>query len=367
MNSKQYFSDLNYSLGNEDTGFEVELLKELKPKKILSIAGCGSRLLPLTACAPDLVIGLDVAIQQLYITKLREECIKTFDHNDYLLFWGFPPYGAYDYGSKRKKLFQSLKLEADVKDYFTSLFEKHSYGPLLYLGKWEKTFAILSQAVRLLLGKEAKTLFEFDQLDEQIEYYHSKFPMKKWKSIIFMLGNKSVFNALLYRGDFIKKNVPESHFDYYFENFQRLFTQGLARESFFAHLCFFGKLIHEDGNTIEADEAVYVQMQKALRSKTQIDLVSLDLFSAADKYKGHNLDFLSLSDVPSYFSGESERLFLQKCKETLSPEGVIVVRSYLREPEAMLDGLVDITPKFGHLIARERVQMYRIKIYQRGV
>jgi S-adenosylmethionine-diacylglycerol 3-amino-3-carboxypropyl transferase len=366
MTTKQYFSDLNYSLGNEDTGFEVELLKILKPKKVLSIAGCGSRLWPLGAHGAEQVIGIDVAPQQIFISELRLEGIKTFSHEEYLKFWGFPPFGAYDYSHERRELFGRLKLSTECRDYFHSYLERINWGPLLYEGKWEKTFALLSKVVRLVLGKDYDGLFQHHELSEQVSYYESSFPLKKWKSVLYILGNKAVFDALLYKGDFIKKNVPESHFEYYFQNYERLFTQVVARSSFFAHLCFYGKLNHSDGNTVEAHKDVFERMKAVYNDGAKAELKKLDLLSAANEHQGAQLDFLSLSDVPSYFSGDLEQNFMQELRGTLSDNGVVVVRSYLREPEANLDGYADITPRFGELIAREGVQMYRIKVYQKA-
>jgi len=365
MSSKKYFSDLNYSLGNEDTGFEVELLRTLKPKKVLSIAGCGSRLWPLAAHGAQKVIGIDVAPQQLAISELRLEAIKKLTHREYCLFWGFAPFAAYDYSFERKELYQKLELSSSTQKYFDQWFEDHQWGSVLYAGKWERTFALLSKLVRAMLGKDYDKIFSFRTVEEQNSFYQSDFPMKKWKAVLFLLGNKTVFDTLLYKGDFIKKNVPESHFDYYFSNFEQLFTQVRVRDSFFAHLCFHGEIKHEDGNTIEADPVVFEQMKAAFKDGCYAILEPLDLLSAANKYCDEGLDFLSLSDVPSYFSGDIEKNFMQELKKTLNTGGVAVVRSYLREPEADLTGYIDITPKFSDIIRTERVQMYRIKIYQK--
>lgn len=365
MSSKKYFSDLNYSLGNEDTGFEVELLRVLKPQNILSIAGCGSRLWPLAAHGAKKVIGIDVAPQQLAISELRLEGIKKLTHKEYLIFWGFAPYAAYDYRFERKNLYKKLELSSETKKYFDRWFEENHWGSVLYAGKWERTFALLSKLVRAMLGKDYAKIFEHRTLESQNSFYHSDFPLKKWKAVLFLLGNKTVFDTLLYKGDFIKKNVSESHFDYYFNNFEQLFTQVLVRDSFFAHLCFHGEITHEDGNTIEADPVVFEQMKKAFSSGCLGVLEPLDLLSAAAKFKNEGLDFLSLSDVPSYFGGDIEKNFMQDLKASLNPGGVAVVRSYLREPQADLSGYVDITPQFSEMIRREGVQMYRIKIYQK--
>ena len=44
--TEKYFKSLNYSLGNEDTTFEVEMVKKLNPKKVLAVAGSGCHDVP---------------------------------------------------------------------------------------------------------------------------------------------------------------------------------------------------------------------------------------------------------------------------------------------------------------------------------
>jgi S-adenosylmethionine-diacylglycerol 3-amino-3-carboxypropyl transferase len=362
--AQKYFSGLNYTLGNEDTGLEVSMIKSLKPKNIFAIAGCGSRALPLLIEGAEKLWCVDVAREQLLLTQLRLKTIESLSYEDFLLFWGFPPYAAYDYSKRRREIFDSLTLDKDVRDFFLRVFAHHRWDSLLLLGKWEKTFSILSKGLRLLLGKEFDKLFSFDRLDEQISYYETSFPMKRWKAVIFGLGNKSVFNALLYKGDFIQKNVPEGHFDYYFEAFQRLITLGLARKSFFMHLCFHGKITHPDGNTIEADREVFEACKAARERGSEVRFIQNDLKGAMAELKDAKLDFLSLSDVPSYFSGDAEKNFLQWLRPTLAPGAVVVIRYYLRIADADETGFVDITPRFSSEISEERVQMYRIKVLQ---
>ncbi len=75
-------------------------------------------------------------------------------------------------------------------------------------------------------------------------------------------------------------------------------------------------------------------------------------------------DFLSLSDVPSYFQGDLERDFMQKIKPGLLPGAIIVSRYYLRKSDCDLSGFVDITASYTKIIELEKVQMYDIRIYQ---
>lgn len=357
--TKKYFSELNYTLGNEDTRLEVEMVKKLRPKSIFSIAGCGSRALPLLQDGVERLVCADVSVHQLYITELRRESIRVFSFQDFLLFWGFPPYGSYDYSHKRRELFYTLNLSDDANVYFLELFKEMAWKSILYTGKWEKTFKILAKINRSVLGKNYARIFDFFHIGDQARYYENEFPMKKWQMVLFILGNKAMFNALLYKGDFIKKNISESYLDYYENAFEHLMSEQLARESYFMHLCFFGEISHADGNPVEATEANFLCVKKNLQN-AKVELCAKDLVSAV-KTEGP-FDFLSLSDVPSYFSGDMEKNFLQDIKSGLSKEAVVVIRSYLRIPDCDESGYVDITPQFGPEIFEEKVQMYRVKV-----
>ena len=361
---KKYFSDLNYTLGNEDTKMEYEMIKSLKPKNVLTIAGSGSRALPLVHKGLENLYCVDVSRPQLFLTELRKETIKSLSHHDYLAFWGFPPYAAYDYSIKRREIFEGLELSYDCKSYFNKVFSEVKWGSILYLGKWERTFGVFAKIVQKFFGKDFDQLFKYHNQADQIHYYSNDFSMRKWKTILFMLGNKSVFNALLYKGDFIKMNVPQSHFEYYFEAFERLITHSRARDSFFLNLCFFGKLNHEDANTIEAKEECFNTMKKALNAKSLVHFLNHDLISASEKVEKNSIDFISLSDVPSYFGGDLEKNYLQQLKPCLKKGAVLVLRSYLRVPESDLSGFVEVTPKYSDIIAKETVQMYIVQVFE---
>ncbi|PIP89600.1 MAG: hypothetical protein COW01_11525 [Bdellovibrionales bacterium CG12_big_fil_rev_8_21_14_0_65_38_15] len=364
MSSPKYFNSLNYSLGNEDTSFEVGIVNQLNPKNILSIAGCGSRALPLLSCQPDKLVCVDLVESQLALTRLRMTCYLHLNFEQFLIFWGFPPYAAYDYSLERKKLFSKIELSAEDRTYFAPIFEANKWKSILYLGKWEKTFQTLSKALRFIMGKDYDRILSFHSLEEQIHYYENDFPQKRWDAVLFLLGNKPVFNALLYKGDFIKKNVPETHFEYYQSSFDQLFRNGLVRESFFANLCFFGHIAHQDGNTIEAQTINFHAVKSSLESGSKVLTLKKDLLSAAKDFK-EDLEFVSLSDVPSYFSGDIEKNYAQELLPSLRKGALVVLRSYLRVPESNWNGYTDVTTRYSSEISKEKVQMYRIQVFEK--
>lgn len=357
---QKYFSGLNYTLGNEDTSVEIEMIKELQPTHIFSICGSGGRSLPLMHSKASILSLSDLSKEQLQLAELRLATYRDLEYEQFLMFWGYYPYSDNNHKAERKDLFSLVTLKPETREFFAEVFNEIEYDSLLYLGKWERTFAVFAKINRVLLGADFDRILRFDNLEEQVEYYRTKFPMKRWKALIHVLGNKAMFNALLYKGDFITKNSPLSHFDYYFQSFDRLFTRDLAQKSFFLQLCFYGKIKSLLGVPVEAQKENY---QRVHDSKTGVDYVQEDFVSFLAKGE-RQYDFLSLSDVPSYFQGDLERDFMQKIKPGLRPGAVIVNRYYLRKSECNLDGYVDITENYLKLIELEKVQMYDIRVYK---
>ncbi|HAZ14521.1 MAG: hypothetical protein A2X86_15430 [Bdellovibrionales bacterium GWA2_49_15] len=366
--SNQYFSGINYSLGNEDTTLEYELCRQHKPKVTVAIAGSGGRSLPLLAFS-DKLFAVDVSKEQLALTELRALSYQHLDHYSFLKFWGYPPFGEYDYSNYRRVILNELPLTHQTRSYFHEVFGPINYASILYLGKWERTFQILSKGLRLLLGRDYGRILSFHSLEDQKAYYDHEFPMAQWKAVLFLLGNKSVFNALLYKGDFVKKSLTESYFQFYFDAFESLFKHQLARRSFFVNLCFFGKINHEDGNPLEVRATTFNEMKPRLQNlEKDLMYINQDILgglATIDQQHGPGgVDFLSISDVPSYFTGDLEKNFLTKIRPSLRSGGLVSVRYYLNVLEPSLEGFQDVTDQYRDLITRECVQMYRIKIYK---
>ena len=67
--SSQFFNKLNYTMSNEDTQFEYDLL-DYNQGHVLCIAGSGSRVIPLLAKKPKRLSISDYSIEQLALTSL---------------------------------------------------------------------------------------------------------------------------------------------------------------------------------------------------------------------------------------------------------------------------------------------------------
>ncbi len=360
MSKVEYFYDLNYSLANEDTSYERNITLINKPTKILSVCGSGSRCFPLLHANTKELHIVDLSIQQIYLAKLREQSIINLSYDDFLRFWGYAPFAVDENNDWRHQQYEKFLFDPVAKRYLDSLFEKTKWRSPLYYGKWERTFIFFSKIVRKFLGSStAEKLFSFDNLEDQQDYINSKFPALRWTLILTILGNKSMFNALLYKGDFIKKNIKEGYVHYYSEAFAHLMRENLAKNSFFLQLCFLGRVKYPEGNLIEANKDCFEEMKQSLKD-CKVQYHHGDLIAEIKKQK--DIDFISLSDVPSYFSGKLEKDFLQDIKPSLSKGALLVNRNYLRIPEANRKSFADISNNYRKYENIEAVQMYRIEV-----
>lgn len=356
-----YFNNLNYTFGNEDTTLEYEILPE-SSKHTVAIAGSGSRILPLLAKNPELVTCVDTSIQQLQLAELKIGSLRALAYKEFMAFWGYPPHQITP--GERKKLFQKIQLSAATHTSINRLLEENRWETVLYAGRWEKTLARLSQLTKLFTGDKGAKLFNQTVSAEYFSYLEKEFPQKAWTLAVKLFGNATVFNTLLYKGHFPVKNIPERLPDFYLRTFNRLFRQGPARNNFLLQLLFFGKLVYPEGRPIECDPEIFSLAQAGLRKATVVyahdDIVNL--ISQSNKA----IDFVSFSDVPSYYQGDIESTFLQKIYHGLSRNCLLVIRNYLRVPENLnVHGYENITPQFKQVIDREKVQMYIINILRK--
>ncbi|MFK7823299.1 MAG: DUF3419 family protein [Oligoflexales bacterium] len=366
MNNKAYFSKLNYTLANEDSSLEYQMVKELKPERVLSVCGSGGRALPLAAHTRKDLVCCDMAEEQLLLGKHRM-ATYSLDFRDFLMYWGFAPFSTTENRGIRQEIFSQLTLDEKTRAYFDDLYHQIEYEGILYHGSWEKTFTGVPLTLKRLIGGSYDKIFNFTDLEEQKRYFDKALEDSLWLAVPRMVlkafGNAAFFNAFLYKGNFAKKNIPESHYEIYRKAYRRLFYQGLTRENFFLQLSFLGRIAYPEANPVEAKEEFFPEIVLGLK-QCHVTFEKKDIIDCAvEATEGFN--FVSFSDVPSYLSGISERDYLQRLKNGLRHNALVVVRCYLRIPENTdLSGYEDVTEKYQNLIDAEQTQVYRIFVYQ---
>lgn len=356
----KYFNKLNYSLGDEDSIIEYEILP-FGCKNVFAIAGSGGRVLPLLARQPASLSCIDILEEQLFLTELRIESIRTLGYENFCAFWGYPPFEISPV--ERQEIFEKIDLSVNAKKYLRAFFSKNKWSKIIYMGKFEKMLSQLSAINKLITGKRGQKIFLTNTLDEQTLYFRRQFPHFQWKIVLSLLGNSTVLNSILYKGDFPKKNIAGSTY----KNFERIFNSIFftipVKDSFFAQMAFFGKIKFPSGNLLEANREYFYKIKEGAE-KTRINYIQGDIISIIKQNK--EIDFVSLSDVPSFINGEIEKTYLQEIKESLTKNCLVIVRGNLRvtTPDYANYELMD--ESFNNVFKKETTQLWKTNVYRRN-
>jgi S-adenosylmethionine-diacylglycerol 3-amino-3-carboxypropyl transferase len=334
----EYFSDLNYTLANEDTQIEYRLMPD-NAKAVFSVAGSGARCLPLIAKNPDEIHVVDMSVSQLYLCELRYQAAKVLTYEEWLYFLGYRG-GLQDgslEGDTRLELFERIQLSTEAYKYWTDRKQGWEKRGFILLGRWEGHFQKLGKIFKDYLKCDFSGIFKAQNLPEQIDLYDKTWPHVRWKSFLRILASEYVFNKFLYKGHFAGKSShkTESRPPYQLveEEFKRVFTTQLARKSYFMQILFLGEIRYEEGLPLEAHRRIFEAI-KAANTKVHYHLGNL-----LDVLPKTAFDFISLSDTISYIPTDRAEKILQDLHPK-TPKGTrVVIRSFMRAPQDIaLDG-----------------------------
>lgn len=356
--SKSYFKTLNYTLTNEDSEIEWSILPE-NTDYVLTIAGSGSRVIPLLAKNPKNICCVDLSKEQLLLTEFRIEALRMLDYEEYLKLLGYLSTSQ----NERKGLFNKLDIRIELKNFMIQIYTNNHWRGIIYTGKWEKSFIKISKLGFILKKSKLLNLFLCNTLEEQQLFINTSFPQKRWKLILFIVGNAKMFNYLLYKGFFPKININFSYFEFYQKNFERLFKNSLAKDNFFLQFLFFGKILFPNAYCFEVQPQIFHTAKLSLNN-CQITYQEGCIIEIAQK-SNTPIDFISFSNTPSYFSEIKQKTYLQSIRKSLAIKSKIILRYYLKIPKNTdKSGYNNITDNYTSLISQEKTQMYTIEVLE---
>lgn len=331
--AQEYFSDLNYTLANEDTRVEYELLPE-KVSRVFSIAGSGARCLPLIARHPQELDVVDMSVSQNYLCELRYQATKVLSYQEYLFLMGYRGalQSGQDQGDSRLEIFHKVDLSPDAKKYWLERSAGWSPRGFILLGRWEAHFQKLGFLFREVLQCDFAKVFEAQTLAEQVELYEKHWPHVRWKSFMRVAASEYVFNKFLYKGHFSGRSEAKTEsrppYQFVLEEFDRIFRTQLVRKNYFMQILFLGKIAYEEGLPLEAHQYIFEKVKSA---PTKVNYLLGNLLEHLPR---KNYDFISLSDTISYLTQKDANQILQGLHAETKPHAQVVIRSFMRAPTA---------------------------------
>jgi S-adenosylmethionine-diacylglycerol 3-amino-3-carboxypropyl transferase len=350
------FEGLNYSFGNEDNCVETELLEE-NTRQVVSVCHSGSQLIPFLTRKPSAITFVDVSEEQLVIAALRLHLLQRLSHDEFLRFWGYPPHDGKTLEAFRKEAVQDF----NDRDQVRAWMSQGKWQEPLYLGKWERTAAKLSKLYRFLLGQRGLGLFDCKTLEHQHQFLRNDFPRNRWKLLVKAVSVLAASYAYINKQSIPPATHPKQLFGEYARIFDALLHGSIARDNFFFELLVFGRL--KSAKPLEAQRSVYEQAQSWV-SQCRVRFVRSDILDYIKQVE-QRLDFVTLSNVPSYFTGAQRTGYLQEIRPALNNGGKVVARTFLSHAEPVLDGYNNQTSSARSVLSAECTQVYKISLYEK--
>lgn len=328
------FQGLVYTSSNEDTRYECSLL-DSSHKRVLAVCGSGARALPLAAIgtSPGKTVSELVVVDsnpiQLDFARMRLAAIRDFDRVTYARFMGYEK-GCLP--EERRALLKSLSFERESKLRIATWFEASKLSAPCYLGHWENSIARLSRLIRAAVGSEFMKVFHCKSENEQREFLAPHFASRRWNVAVATLSQSVLLGGVFFRGRLPPLTLSDSGMRYYDSALKAAFLNGVARANFFLNLLFRGEFFPA-GLPCDASPGSFERMRDALQN-CQVTFVPGDLSDALRRAgaQGNPFDFVSASDVPSYWDEKALLEFHAALAKGLKPEGMAVLRHYRHRP-----------------------------------
>lgn len=321
----QYFQGLNYSLANEDTKVEYDLLPE-GVDSVFTVCGSGSRVLPLIAKNPKEITVVDLSPTQLALCRLRIAAAKNLSYEDFLYFLGYKKDGEV----KRTELMSKLDLITEDQNLWKQNEADWVQSGFVYLGRWENHFMKLGRVYDALPGVDVTPLFESKNLEEQKRILRKHWHPRLFDLFTRVVLNEWVSNRLLYKGSFAggkdKRTSDRTAAKLVSEEFSDLFESTWVKANFFLNMIFLGEIRYPEALPLEATEKTWSLLQS---NETRIKYQSGNLLEII-KDRPHN--FYSLSDTFSYLSPTDLENFLPSLPKGIHPGAKMVIRTFMRKP-----------------------------------
>ncbi len=343
----KYFVGLNYSLANEDTTVEYDLLPR-GLSSVFSVCGSGSRVIPLLAKDPKELHIVDLSETQLKLFRLRYHAIKHLNYQDYLYLLGYLKLSQRGY--TRADLLGKIHLSPEDLAHWKETEAFWIHDGFIYLGKWERHFMNLGRFFVWLTFSDLATVFNSQTMQEQRHYLY------KWKPRLFRLYtrivmNEWVANKLLYKGSFAGgaelRTSELTAAQFVAREFDDLFQNTLVRQNYFLSMIFENSLSRPESFPIECREDVY---QAVKHSQTAITFHKGNLLELL-KQKPH--DFYSLSDTFSYMRDDEVGGFISGLPPGIRTGALIVIRTFMRKPTFSIDLPWTTDPRQNEALAKK--------------
>ena len=350
-----------YTFANEDSYTEQSLLPK-QSEHVLAIAGSGSRVIPLFAKMPEKLTCIDSSQQQLALTELRIEALRSLEYVEFCKLLGY----QYAQPDERKQLFGKLSLTTQTEKSLSEFFRRTGWQSLLFSGVWELKLANSARLFRLSYPDLSKKLINCDSLESQKLLYLSL--RRKLKLMAFFLTLSVTLTVLLkklmLRRTHLSWSSPGHFYRFFTRSISHAFENFLIKNNFYYSALLTGSYKSNHAPTAEID-GKYINVCKKAAKACRITYIKSDIIEHCEI--AHNkYNFISLSNVPDYLKKSDSPDFMKSLEKSLTENGILVYRrSITSQSNSALRRLISVSEEFAPVIRRDSTPFYDIYIYRK--
>jgi S-adenosylmethionine-diacylglycerol 3-amino-3-carboxypropyl transferase len=280
-------------------------------------------------------VAIDANPNQNHLLRLKMKALQRLEYTDYAAFIGLFP------GSERSRLAVLGELSKDLPEETRPWIWRGREAILrgiLYQGRWERFYRLVSKLAHLMRGRAIDRLFSFNELEEQRRFVREQWDCFWWRRTFDLLCSTGVSRWFL--GDpAYYAHVDVSVGQFLYGRMKASLERTLARNNFMLSLVFRGRLSEEDlppHLTPAGFETIRGRLDR-IRIETR------DLISYVEAEDSPCFSRFSLSDVPSFLTQGSFARLLHALPRRASPAARGVIRQFLtrqRVPAELGDRLI---------------------------
>lgn len=291
----QFYSQLSYSVGNEDWKTEHRALKIGPEDQLLCITASGDRPLNLLASDCKKVVAIDANPMQTALCQLKAACLSALDYKEYIGFLGLAEC------INRAELFKKIEKYLDKQGVhlWNHHAEKIEKG-ILYQGGLEKKLQVVSKVAHLLSKRVLEGLFTCTSIDEQREFVKNNWNSARWQSVFEIVLNPFVRRLIGDPGLYAYVNIPTSPPVYIYKRMEESLYRFPVKENILFSLLFKGRLYEEGFSPHLTEEGT-----NAIRKRVdRLTCITTNVIAYLENAEPNSFDCFSLSDIASYMSKE---------------------------------------------------------------
>jgi len=288
-----FFNNLNYSSVNEDSNSEIRALNIKEDDKIFCISGSGTRSLDLLTQLPSQIVSVDYNPCQNFLLELKMAAIKVLEYEDCLRFLGV------SHSERRDQIYLNIRpfISSDALYYWDKNSEIIKQG-VVYKGRWEQYFKLLSLFLNLTRKYLSQKLFSCSSVLEQNKLWNNHWDNYYWQTFLRLVSSRIGWKYFL-RDPGFYKYVPEefSIYEYLNKRFNSASENFLFNQSPFATLLLKGKLDASKSLPPHLQKQNFAKLKESL---SRIKIVTASLINYLKDSKNEKFNAFSLSDISSY-------------------------------------------------------------------